>query len=73
LRELSTTYGYGNDPIYSTAVGNFGQYTKVRSSELMEMKKTKIVKSVLFFLIMVKNKEKPWLIHVPAAAVIHEW
>ena len=19
------------------------------------------------------NKEKPWLIHVPAAAVIHEW
>ena len=22
---------------------------------------------------MIKNKEKPWLIHVPAAAVIHEW
>jgi hypothetical protein len=22
---------------------------------------------------MIKYKEKPWLIHVPAAAVIHEW
>jgi len=22
---------------------------------------------------MIKCKEKPWLIHVPAAAVIHEW
>jgi len=25
-------------------------------------------------IIMIKvHKEKPWLIHVPAAAVIHEW
>ena len=23
--------------------------------------------------IMLIRKEKPWLIHVPAAAVIHEW
>jgi len=22
---------------------------------------------------MIKFEEKPWLIHVPAAAVIHEW
>ena len=56
------------------AVGNFGQYTKVWPGNLVEMMKTMAV--VKFDLEEFRLKAfawKPWPIHVPAAAVRHEW
>jgi len=66
--------GYVNDPAYLAAVGNFGQYAKAWPSELVGMKKTMaVVKSDRSTKNDIKTKKKSWLIHVPAAAVIHEW
>ena len=56
------------------AVGDFGQYAQARPGELMKMKKTTVVvKFNLVICIINKFTKKPWPIHVPAAAVIHEW
>jgi len=69
---MSNHIGDENHPTHSTAVRNFGQSTHVGSSELMEMKKKDC--KVCSHLIKLKlSGKKPWLIHVPAAAVRHEW
>ena len=39
----------------------------------MQVKKTYSCKAYTQIRIMIKFELKPWPIHVPAAAVIHEW
>jgi hypothetical protein len=43
------------------------QQTNEDEEDLLIVKSVRIKKSMIYC------KEKPWLIHVPAAAVIHEW
>jgi len=55
------------------AVGNSGQCTQVWSGNLVQVRKVMIiVKPTGIFEVLMSICYKLWLIHVPAAAVIHE-